>query len=270
MPPALGLKKTGFGMKKRFLPLLVCIAFASCSSPSRHNGPVVSPAEITKELMSWLNYDRDYMVWSAACETLDPSSSSITKDEFLQQLTTGKYLPLRMQTGDSSLCYQLYKLGDSVDEDIVGTIKNKAQRVYQYYKMEGKPLAGFDFVDLNGHVYNANSTKGKVMAVNCWFIRCKPCNEEMPRLHQLVKQYGNRKDIIFPGLAFDPAADLEKFLQKTVFSYTIVPGKENYLMNELGLESYPTPIIINRQGVVEKIIPGNVNEFIDALEKAVM
>ena len=257
-------------MKKLFLPLLICTAIASCSQPSKYNGPVVPPAEVTKDIMSWLYYQRDYVVWSADYETLDVSSRKIAKDEFLQQLATGGYLPLRIKTSDSSLCYQLYKLDDSVDEGIGRVIKDKAQVEYQYFKMEGKPLPGFRFVDLNGNIYDGNTTKGKTVVLNCWFIRCKPCNEEMPRLNQLVKEFENRKDIVFVGLAFDPAEDLRKFLKKTVFNYAIVPDKENYLMNDLGIVGYPTHIIINRQGVVAKVIPGSVNEFVNALDKAVM
>lgn len=220
--------------------------------------------------MSWLYYQRDYMVWSSNYETLDAASKAITKDEFLQQLTSGNYLPLRIQTGDSSLCYQLYKLDDSVDEEIANTIKSKAQQVYQYFKMEGHRLPGFHFVDLNGNIYDSITTKGKIVVLNCWFIHCKPCNEEMPRLNELVKQFEDRKDMVFVGLAFDEAEALKKFLKKTVFEYAIVPGKENYLMNDLRISGYPTHLIINKQGVVEKIIEGNVDEFIGELNKVVM
>ncbi len=188
-------------MKKLFLPLLVCTAVASCSQPSKYKGSVVPPAEITKDLMSWLYYQRDYMAWSSDYETLDVSSRTITKGEFLHRLTTGAYLPLRIKTSDSSLCYQLFKLDNTEDKAIGNTIKDKAQLIYRYFKMEGKPLPGLNFTDLNGDVYDAHTTKGKTVVLNCWFIRCKPCNEEMPRLNELVKQFENREDIVFLGLA---------------------------------------------------------------------
>lgn len=257
-------------MKKQLFLILSCIVLISCSQSSNYIGPVIEPGKIAKDMMSWLYYERDYMRWSADYEALDPSLNEITKGEFLKRLTTGDYLPVKIRTRDSSLYYQLYPLDGSEDKEIGEVISNKAQLVYQYYKMEGKPLPKFHFTDLNGNVYDATTTRGKTLVVNCWFIHCKPCNEEMPRLNQLVEQFANRKDILFVGLAFDPAEDLKKFLKKTAFNYAIVPDKEDYLMNDLQISGYPTHIIINKQGLVEKVIQGDVEEFINVLDEKMM
>ncbi|MGN6398818.1 MAG: TlpA family protein disulfide reductase, partial [Flavisolibacter sp.] len=162
---------------------------------------------------------------------------------------------------DSSLCYQLYKLNDSSNKEIGKAIGAKAQLEYRYFNMQGKPLPEFHFVDLDGNVYDANTTKGKILVINCWFIHCKPCNEEIPALNRLVKQLKNRKDVLFVSLAFDGAEDLKKFLKRNVFEYAIVPNKENYLMNDLRIVEYPTHLIINRQGMIKKVIEGNMNNY---------
>ena len=169
--------------------------------------------------MSWLYYERDYMVWPGDFEALDVTSKMITKKEFLDDLRTGDYLPVKIKTADSSLCYQLYKIDDSADKEIREVIKAKAQVEYKYFNMEGKPLPQFHFVDLDGNVYDAATTKGKIVVLNCWFISCKPCNEEIPSLNRLVKQLEDRKDILFVSLAFDPAEDLKNFLKKRLIKY---------------------------------------------------
>jgi thiol-disulfide isomerase/thioredoxin len=254
-------------MKRFYLAILIFFALISCSQHSKYVHPVIPPSSIVKNLMSWLYYERDYMVWSADYVALDTASNLITKKKFLERLTTGEFFPVKISTSDSSLCYQLYKLEDSVGEDIRRTIKMKAQMEHQYFAMEGKPLPQFRFVDLNGNIYDTNTTKGKILVLNCWFIRCKPCKEEIPKLNQLVKQFENRKDILFVALAFDSAIDLEKFLKKTVFDYAIVPGKEDYLMNVLKIISYPTHVIVNKHGIIVKIIESSFTEFINDLNK---
>lgn len=253
-------------MKRLFLQMLICVALTSCSQPSNYEGPVVTPSNIAKNVMSWLNYERDYMVWSADYIALDSSLNQITKIEFLESLTTAKYLPVKISTRDSSLCYQLHKLDESADKEIGEIVKNKALTEYQYYKMEGTQLPRFNFVDLDGNVYNMNTSKGKILVLKCWFIQCKPCVAEMPRLNQLVNQFEDRKDILFVSIAFDPAEDLRNFLTKTPFKYKTVPDKKNYLMNDLEISQYPTHLIINKKGVIIKV-SNNLEEMVSILNK---
>ena len=75
------------------------------------------------------------------------------------------------------------------------------------------------------------------------------------------------------SLAFDPSVDLKNFLKKTAFKYAIVPDKEDYLMNNLQISGYPAHLIINKQGMVAKVIDGSIDKypnaknFMDALNK---
>lgn len=255
-------------MTKQLLLAAFIFQLFACSSTLNSNQPVVSPSAISKDFMSWLYYERDYMQWSADFKALDTSSQPMERKEFLRELTTGNYLPVKIKADDSSLCYQLYRMESNVDNGIRETIKNTAQMTYRYLQYEGSPLPGFNFVDLNGNVYNAQTTKGKVVVLNCWYIGCQVCKEEMPELNKIVKQSENRKDIVFIGLAFDKADSLRKFLKKTEFNYTIVPEKENYVRNDLGIVYYPTHIIINKEGKIVKVIEGKkVNEVINVLNR---
>jgi peroxiredoxin len=247
------------------LAAMMLFIIASCTNTSNGPEPVVPPSLVAKDMMSWLYYERDHMRWSADFQALDTASKPIERSEFLKQLTTGNYLPVKIRKSDSALSYQLYRAQNNVDEGIRGVIRNKAQMVYRYLQFEGSHLPGFNFTDLNGNVYNRENTKGKIVVLNCWFIRCQACIEEMPELNKIVDKTKDRNDIVFIGLAFDKADSLKQFLTKTKFKYATVPDKENYLMNDLGIIYYPTHIIINRQGKIRKIIDGGINELIDAL-----
>lgn len=225
------------------------------------------PSVISKDLMSWLYYERDHMQWSADFKALDTIAKPIERSEFLKQLVTGNYLPVKIRTSDSTLCYQLYRPEQPMDESIMEMIKNKAEMVIRYSRFEGSRLPQFNFIDLNGNVYNPETTKGKIVVLNCWYIHCQACNEEMPELNTIVEKTKTRNDVVFVGLAFDKADSLKQFLSKKEFRYAIVPEKENYLRNDLGIIYYPTHIIINPQGKIRKVIDGGINEFITALNK---
>lgn len=86
---------------------------AGHSQTTNYGSTVVSPQNIVKNVLSWLYYERDYMVWSADYIALDTSFSKISKEDFLKSLCSGKYYPVKLLTKDASLCYQLYLLETS-------------------------------------------------------------------------------------------------------------------------------------------------------------
>lgn len=254
-------------MRKIFVVSFLLLRAFAFSQPANNEKPEIDPTLIKNSLMNWLIYQRDHIIWSADYISLDLTGNKISKETFLDRLTTGKFLPVKIRTKDPVLCYQLYEMDTSVDKDIINTIKNSALLQLQYYRMEGTSLPGFNFTDLNNNIYNNETTKGKILVLNCWFIKCQPCVAEMPGLNRLVKKFEKRKDLFFLGLAFDASADLVNFLKQTTFRYAVVPGMEDYLRKELRIVSYPTHILVNREGKIVKIIPQNINELSAALEK---
>lgn len=148
-------------------------------------------------------------------------------------------------------------------------LQYKADREYKNYKMEGKELPGFNFTDLDGTVYDKETTAGKIVVLKCWFIGCVPCVEEMPALNKLVNQYKNQRDIVFVSLAFDKKADLKKFLAKKTFDYAVVANQKDYLIKDAEVTSFPTHIVINKKGVVVKVV-SSYEEMESALKKIVL
>ena len=119
--------------------------------------------------------------------------------------------------------------------------------------MIGSQFPDFNFTDLNGNNYNNKNTKEKIIVLKCWFIQCPPCIDEMPALNELIKQYENRKDIIFLSVSLDSKNQLKTFLKKTTFNYAVVADQQNYLEQVLKIHVYPTHIIINKQGVIVNV-----------------
>lgn len=255
-------------MRKYFILVFLLFSISSFSQ-STIIGPVVQPNEIVKDLMSWLYYERDHLVWSADYATLDTELKDIPKEKFLESLTTGKYLPLKVNNSSGILSYQLYALKEGINQDIVSHIKMISSKELVHFKLEGKQLPDFSFLDLDGKIYNKESTNGSIIVINCWFVSCAPCIAEMPSLNELVKQYKKEKNILFIALALDATSEVRNFLKTTTFKYSIVPEMKEYL-NQLPVYGYPTQIIVNRQGNVVKIIESNkIGELKDVLNKEI-
>lgn len=216
--------------------------------------PVINPKETLKYLTSFLIYQRDFVRLSKDFTPLDTSLNVISEEEFFNLFATGNYLPLYHFSNRNVSSYELYKLDSSISNDVRLTIKEWATHEYKLYKMRGQELPEFNFTDLKGNVYNKENTRGKIVVLKCWFIHCQACVEEMPALNQLVKKYSKKGDVIFISLASDNKEKLQEFLSQKQFTYAVIPVKKSYFNDSLKIEMYPTHIIINRQGLISKVV----------------
>ncbi|NCD70564.1 TlpA family protein disulfide reductase [Mucilaginibacter agri] len=232
------------------LLLLTEMAFAYHTTPE----PVQKPAAILKDVMSFLYYKRDYLRLTEDFTGYDASMNKISTAEFFRQFATGNYLPLRLKSNFGGNEYRLYPLNAKVNKDLRSVLKGEGETDYRHFKMEAKPLPGLNYTNINGKVYNQQNTKGKIVVLKCWFIACTTCNAEIPELNNLVNRYRNRKDVLFVSLAFDPKDKLVAFSKKTPFNYAIVPVKESYIAHQLNINEYPTHLIVNKQGLVTKVV----------------
>ncbi len=249
--------------------LLTTVLYGSCKqvpAAAEHVAiPVNTPANILKNMDSFLRYSNDHIKLSADFIALDPAAKRISKGDFLQQLSLGTFLPLRMTSKDT-VRYQLYKIDTPVDDYIPTLLRSMGEHEYEHYQKEGKPLPAFSFVDLAGQTYTPETTKGKILVLKCWFIKCQLCVEEMPDLNKLVASYKDRKDILFVSLAPDKLDALREFLTKTTFDYAVVGNQEDYLGKTLNITRYPTHIVVDKKGNIVKEVD-SYGEMKDILKK---
>ena len=257
-------------MKKyiSFLLSVVLIATISCSRKPNYGSPNVDFESIKKSQSLWWTYHCKNIVLSSNFIALDHSSNRISKDLFLKNLTTGDFIPLKLTSTDSTY-YKLYRLDRTSDKTIPDVIKIVADEASKNFRMEGTVFPKFDLKDLNGVEYTNEKTKGKTVVLKCWFIACAPCVAEFPQLNELVAKYKNRDDIVFVSLAFDSKEKLEPFLLKKPFRYAVVPDQKQFMFSDLDIKSYPTHIIIDKNGIIRKVVT-SADEMIDALENDVL
>jgi peroxiredoxin len=162
-------------------------------------------------------------------------------------------LPLKLKSNDSSNYYKLYPIIKVTDSAITENIIRFGELYYQFFRMEGKPLPGFDFVDLKGNIYNSKTCRGKLLVLNFWFIGCIPCQREMPALNKLVALYKSRNDMLFVSMTSNNENELKVFLEKTPFAYAVIPDKSLYITDTLNVHMFPTQMIIDKKGFISKI-----------------
>jgi peroxiredoxin len=236
----------------RFIFLILCVSFfASCGSKIER--PIYSVAGILLNTDTFWNYYYNTVNLSDDFVGFDESGKLLTRKAFFDQIEGGYYLPVALKTDDSIRHYKLFELKTTVDSELRDFISTSLAKDIKYFKMEGRTLPKFNFTDINGKIYNAQTTKGKIVVLKFWFIGCGACIKEMPALNKMVKKYENRKDIVFLSLADDSSAALRKFLKTTAFSYATTSVPSIYITEEVGITSFPTHLIINKSGKIARV-----------------
>ncbi len=248
---------------KHIVVLLFLITF---SANAQFNNPEVNAIAIQKDFSTWQNYQIQKIMLSLDFVALDENSNRISKDFFLNQLTLGNFIPIRLQSNDSIIYYKLYKIQFNSDSSIKATIMQMAFDEYEHYKMEGNRFPKFHFSDLNGSIISNETMKDKIIVIKCWYIHCAACIKEFPDVNELVLKYNDRKDILFLSLAEDSPEQLKLFLSKKTLLYSVVPDMKIYMNETLNLNAFPTHFIINKQGKIIKIL-SNVESLKVALEE---
>ncbi len=93
----------------------------------------------------------------------------------------------------------------------------------------------------------------KPTVLNFWFTSCKPCIDEMPVLNELKLKYENEVDFI--AITHEGEDKTKPFFDKHTFNFEHIIGAKGFA-EELGIQSCPKNIFIDRNGIVKMVEDG--------------
>jgi len=236
---------------KSIIYTLSIITFLGCTD-KKELIPVVQPASILQGSDQITNYITQYVNFDADFSTFDIQGKAMDKQTFLNEVLSGAYLPLRLKTGPGENSYQLYKINVLIEDSPKYYLIDQAHQALFQLSLVGKPAPKFEFVDLAGHKYDNQSTRGKILVMKFWFIGCVACVKEMPEVNKIVDRYRGRKDILFVSLASDKTERLKKFLKQLTFKYQTVANADYYMLDSIGIKAFPSHLIIGKDGKIKK------------------
>ena len=240
---------------QKAITIILSLIFTSTFAQTKFGNPEVDPIQIQKNFTDWSAYQNKNIMLSRDFVALDNLSKEITKETFLDQLANGNYIPIKLKSDDSIYYYKLFKIQPKSDTSIKATINQIGFDAYKNYKMEGTAFPEFSFKDLNGNVVSNETMKGKIIVIKCWYIHCTPCIREFPQVNKLTEEYKDRKDILFISLAEDSPEQLKAFLARKPLSYSVIPDMKIYMNEKLDLNAFPTHFILNKEGLISKVLP---------------
>ncbi len=106
--------------------------------------------------------------------------------------------------------------------------------------------------DLNLAAAKLELPKAKYILIDYWFARCRPCLDTIPELKQLYSAYKDKGfDII--SISVDETANVpiwQRRVKEHGLTWPQYLEENNFRVNELGIKSFPTFILLDSTGKV--------------------
>ena len=109
----------------------------------------------------------------------------------------------------------------------------------------------FAFTSLSGEQISLDDLEGKVVLLDFWGTWCGPCVASVPELRQLHKKYANEPSFVLIGISSDRDDKVwREFTEKNKMVWPQYRDKDNRILRAFGITSFPTYIIIDREGIM--------------------
>ncbi|MDP9079762.1 MAG: TlpA family protein disulfide reductase [Bacteroidota bacterium] len=176
----------------------------------------------------------------------DSAGNRYAYADWQKLMRTGNYTLKSIKPGNDSTAYLLVKLDEASKSKLIQIMPKPAETTYF---TTGQKLELFSANDIEGFKLRPKELAGKTLVLNFWFIDCPPCRQEIPELNKMALSYANDPNIIFIAVALDYKSDLKKFVKENPFAYHIVEYGR-HIADDYGIRSYPTNVVVDKQGVV--------------------
>jgi thiol-disulfide isomerase/thioredoxin len=161
-------------------------------------------------------------------------------------MQSGDYSLRPVDINDPNTDFILFKLTEK-EKELRNTTAPKPAETKFF--VTGKAFGKLKTTDMYGKSWNLKDLKGKIVVLNFWFINCPPCRAEIPHLNKIVEKYKSESDIVFLAVALDDKSEIESFLKQIPFQYTII-DRGGWLAQGYGIKSFPTNVVLDREGIV--------------------
>lgn len=144
--------------------------------------------------------------------------------------------------------------------------QNVKEKKKAFSELDNTILSSLELKDTHGKTYTLDSLKNKVIVLNFWFVKCKPCVAEIPDLNKIREKYKD-KEVAFFAVTFDSKEILNDFTQKKQFDFIQIPSAFKTIQ-QFKIQAYPTTVIIDKEqkiNIVDDLLVLNITKKIDRM-----
>ena len=125
-----------------------------------------------------------------------------------------------------------------------------------------QPPVSITLLDVKGVKHSVSEYRGQVVVLNFWASWCVPCRHEMPVLTAVQKSY-SASGLVVLGASLDELPnrkEVETVAKQYRINFPIFLNVSEEDMTNLGLESVPATVLLDRRGRVMGRLQGELDE----------
>jgi thiol-disulfide isomerase/thioredoxin len=131
----------------------------------------------------------------------------------------------------------------------------------------GQSMSNISLTDLQGKQVKLGDFAGKPVLINAWATWCPPCRAEMPLLQSFYESHQEEGLTFLAINAGESQSTVSNFIRQNSFSFPVLLDPNTDVLSQLGINSFPTSVLVGRDGVIKTIHIGMFTP--EALEKEI-
>lgn len=127
-------------------------------------------------------------------------------------------------------------------------------------RLVGQEAPEFDLQKLDGTPCQLSDYKGKVVILDFWASWCGPCIRSMPELIALSREYHDLGvEVLFVNVE-ESEDRIRTFLERVELNPTVLLDRDGSVSKQYAVQAIPQTVLIDREGVLVKILIGASQE----------
>ena len=122
---------------------------------------------------------------------------------------------------------------------------------------------------LDGSKFNLDAMGGRVVLIDFWATWCGPCNEELPHLKKIAKEFAGQPLVIISVSWDRDETKWKEFVTKNEMTWVQYRDADHALTNSFGISSIPHYFTIDSDGVLTAEMLGSGSNVEGKLKKLV-
>ena len=127
----------------------------------------------------------------------------------------------------------------------------------------------FTVVSLDGTKFNLDAMGGRVVLIDFWATWCGPCNEELPHIKKIAKDFAGQPLVIISVSWDSDEAKWKDFIAKNDMNWVQFRDASHRLSNLFGIDAIPHYFTIDSDGVLTSEMLGSGYDVEGKLKKLV-
>jgi thiol-disulfide isomerase/thioredoxin len=132
-----------------------------------------------------------------------------------------------------------------------------------------KMAPAFTVTALDGSNFTLDAMGGRIVLIDFWATWCGPCNEELPHMKKIAKEFAGQPLVIISVSWDSDAQEWRDFINKNEMTWVQYRDADHHLSNLFDINSIPHYFTIDSDGVLTSEMMGSGSDVEGKLKKLI-